>query len=99
MPEHNAYPVDPMAAFYAAVTAVENGSVGEVELEFRHELTDESATITSIWVRKEIHEAPEEPVGCWGDDKGKECGKTVTTKSGLCGACYIRLTGDRMSNV
>ncbi len=52
-----------------------------------------------LWDGEEIHEAPEEPVGCWGDDKGKECGKTVTTESGLCGACYIRLTGDRTSNV
>ncbi len=34
MAEH-AYPVDPMAAFFAAVTAVENGVVGEIELEFR----------------------------------------------------------------
>ncbi len=35
MADKGAYPVDPMAAFFAAVTAVENGAVGEIELEFR----------------------------------------------------------------
>ncbi len=52
MPD-NVYPIDPMAAFYAAVTAVENGSVGEVELEFRHELANEEEIITTITVRRE----------------------------------------------
>lgn len=51
MPNEGMYPVDPMMAFYAAVTAVENGSVGEIELEFRTALSD-SEVVTTISVRK-----------------------------------------------
>ncbi len=53
MPSQEAYPVDPMAAFYAAVTAVENGSVGEIELEFRHETSIDEEMITTISVRRD----------------------------------------------
>ncbi len=42
-----------MAAFYAAVTAVENGSVGEIELEFRHETSIDEEMITTISVRRD----------------------------------------------
>lgn len=49
---NQAYPVDPMAAFYAAVTAVENGSVGEVELEFRTD-TEDVEMIVTMAIRKE----------------------------------------------
>ncbi len=31
------FPAEPMAAFFAAVTAVETGQVGEVELTFTYE--------------------------------------------------------------
>ncbi len=51
MPSQESYPIDPMAAFYAAVTAIENGSVGEIELEFRHATTSEEEMITTISVR------------------------------------------------
>lgn len=52
MANETVFPVDPMAAFFAAVTAVENGSVGEIELEF--EFGSPSNTVTmSIAVRKE----------------------------------------------
>ena len=53
MPNDSDYSVDPMAAFYAAVTAVENGQIGEVELEFRKE-TEDFETIVTMSVRKEI---------------------------------------------
>jgi len=53
MTDQSTYPVDPMAAFYAAVTAVENGSVGEVELEFRHEFGNDDSIITSMAIRRE----------------------------------------------
>lgn len=52
MANQTQYPVDPMTAFYAAVTAVENGTVGEVELEFRHE-TGEYETVMTLSVRRE----------------------------------------------
>ncbi len=42
-----------------------------------------------LWDGEEIHEAP---IGCWGDCKGEECGKVVTTTFGLCNDCHIRLT-------
>ncbi len=51
MPD-SGYPVDPMTAFYAAVTAVENGSVGEIDLDFRFSTQDEETTL-SISVRRE----------------------------------------------
>ncbi len=53
MPSQESYPIDPMAAFYAAVTAVENGSVGEIELEFRHETSIDEEMITTISVRRD----------------------------------------------
>ncbi len=46
MSNQSVYPVDPMAAFFAAVTAVENGQVGEVELEFRREVEDNETVMT-----------------------------------------------------
>ncbi len=52
-----AYPVDPMTAFFAAVTAVENGSVGEIELEFRF-VTPDNEVIMGISVRREIKSYP-----------------------------------------
>lgn len=48
------FPTDPMAAFYAAVTAVENGQVGEVEIEYRSMDREENETLMSIVVRKEV---------------------------------------------
>ncbi len=57
MADKGAYPVDPMAAFFAAVTAVENGSVGEVELEFRFSTPDNEVVMT-ISVRREIRTWP-----------------------------------------
>lgn len=55
MTDTNGYLIDPMTAFFAAVTAVENGSVGEIELMFTNE-SDEThvAMSVSITVRKEI---------------------------------------------
>lgn len=47
------YPVDPMAVFFAAVTSVENGKVGEVELEFRHVTQNGGELIMSMIVRRE----------------------------------------------
>ncbi len=52
MPD-SGYPVDPMTAFYAAVTAVENGSVAEIDLDFRFSIEDSEVTM-SISVRREI---------------------------------------------
>ncbi len=46
MTDNASYPVDPMTAFYAAVTAVENGKVGEVEIEYRYTMENGSASIT-----------------------------------------------------
>jgi len=37
------FPAEPMAAFFAAVTAVETGQVGEVELMFTYE-TESTST-------------------------------------------------------
>lgn len=57
MTDASEYPVDPMAAFYAAVTAVENGSVGEVELEFRKETHTENETLETVItmsIRREV---------------------------------------------
>jgi hypothetical protein len=53
MADNDQYPVDPMAAFYAAVTAVENGKVGEVELEFRNEHEDHQYVVT-MNIRREV---------------------------------------------
>ena len=47
-------PPDPMTAFYAAVTAVENGQVGEVEVEARYVDPDESEMILTMTVRREV---------------------------------------------
>ncbi len=52
MDEQTVYPADPMAAFYAAVTAVEGGQVSEVELEFRKE-TENYEVIMTLAVRRE----------------------------------------------
>ncbi len=57
MADKGAYPVDPMAAFFAAVTAVENGAVGEIELEFRFSTPDNEVTMT-MSVRREIKHYP-----------------------------------------
>ena len=51
------FPAEPMAAFYAAVAAVENGQVGEVELMFTVETDSTSmgpgqAVSMSIEIRK-----------------------------------------------
>lgn len=46
---HN-FPVDPLALFYAAITAVENGKLNEIELEFRNETDD---IIVTMSIRKE----------------------------------------------
>lgn len=55
--------VDPMAAFYAAVTAVENGKVAEVELEYRN-VAGEVETILTMSVRREVrHFALPPPAG------------------------------------
>lgn len=43
-----------MAAFYAAVTAVENGQVAEVELEYRTSDSDDNETILTMSIRREI---------------------------------------------
>lgn len=56
------FPAEPMAAFYAAVAAVENGQVGEVELMFTFETETTSmqqghAVSMSIEIRK--HPKPE----------------------------------------
>lgn len=45
--------VDPMAAFYAAVTAVENGQVAEVEVEHRQTAGDVESILTMV-VRREV---------------------------------------------
>ena len=47
--------VDPLAAFYAAVTAVEAGKVGEIELEYRSENGDES-TVMTMTVRRDVRQ-------------------------------------------
>ena len=52
MANETEYAVDPMAAFYAAVTAVEEGKVKEIDLEFHRE-TSESETIVIMTIRKE----------------------------------------------
>ncbi len=52
MAEH-IFPVDPMTAFYAAVTAVENGSIAEIELEFRC-VSSNDEELTMMTVRREI---------------------------------------------
>ncbi len=57
MSNQTAFPVDPMAAFFAAVTAVENGSVGEIELEFRF-MTGEHEVVMMMSVRKEVRSYP-----------------------------------------
>ena len=48
------YPVDPMAAFYAAVTAVENGQVAEVELEYRSTTPDDHEVVLTMSVRRDV---------------------------------------------
>lgn len=48
----SAYPVDPMTAFFAAVTAIENGSVGEIDLDFNLSTHDTEVTM-SISIRRE----------------------------------------------
>lgn len=56
MSNSSEYSIDPMAAFFAAVTGVENGSVGEIELEFRKENTTENEsfeTIITMSIRRE----------------------------------------------
>lgn len=53
MSDNKDYPVDPMAAFYAAVTAVENGAVGEVELEFRN-IREEQEFVVTMNIRREV---------------------------------------------
>ncbi len=55
------YLVDPMAAFYAAVTAVENGEIGEVEIEFRAISESEEELVMSISVRREIRHFVTQP--------------------------------------
>jgi hypothetical protein len=47
------FPVDPMTAFYAAVTAVENGSVGEIELEYRCMSSNDEEMTMMMTVRRE----------------------------------------------
>lgn len=56
MTDSDKFIVDPMTALYAAVTAVENGSVAEIELMFTNE-SDETHVAMSlcITVRKEAH--------------------------------------------
>ncbi len=46
------YPVDPMTAFYAAVTAVENGSIGEIDLDFHFSTHEEEVTMSMSIRRK-----------------------------------------------
>ncbi len=53
MPYQAVYPVDPMMAFYAAIRAVEDGKIGEVELEYRHESSEDVSAMLTIAVRKE----------------------------------------------
>lgn len=53
MANETEYAVDPMAAFYAAVTAVEEGKVKEIELEFHRETSD-SETMVTMAIRKEL---------------------------------------------
>ncbi len=48
MSNSSEYPIDPMTAFFAAVTAVENGSAGEIELEFRKETHNEYETFETV---------------------------------------------------
>ncbi len=55
--QDNTYPVEPMAAFYAAVTALENGSVGEVELNFNTMTSDTDITMTMV-IRREVRSFP-----------------------------------------
>lgn len=52
MTSESDYPVEPMTAFFAAVKAVENGSIGEIELEFLKE-TPDFETVVSISVRRQ----------------------------------------------
>lgn len=42
-----------LALFYAAVLAVENGQVGEIEIVHQSD-TDGTITVTSIFVRREV---------------------------------------------
>ncbi len=53
MADNDSYPVGVMTAFFAAVTAVENGKVGEVELEFRTSAEDKESVLT-MNIRREI---------------------------------------------
>ncbi len=45
--------VDPMTAFYAAVTAVENGGIGEVDIEYQFPTTTGDSMTLMISVRRE----------------------------------------------
>ncbi len=57
MSDQHVYPVDPMVSFYAAITAIENGSVGEIELEFRFALPESEVTMTMV-IRREVRQYP-----------------------------------------
>ncbi len=61
MVNQNPFPVDPMAAFYAAVTAVENGEVGEIELEYRFTTPTDYEVIMTVFVRREVRHLVSNP--------------------------------------
>ncbi len=42
-----------MLAFYTAIRAVEDGNVAEVELEYRHESSEDVSAMLTISVRRE----------------------------------------------
>ena len=71
------FPAEPMAAFYAAVAAVENGQVGEIELTFSYESDEDSvqsgrgyAVTMAIEIRK--HPKPELLSAIMGVEKTDE---------------------------
>jgi hypothetical protein len=57
MTDLNGYLIDPMASLFAAVTAVENGQVGEIELMFTNESDATNVAMSvSIIVRREVQQ-------------------------------------------
>ncbi len=44
-----------------------------------------------------MHDPPRAE-GCWGDRAGVDCGAPATI-NGLCGDCYVRITGERPTTV
>ncbi len=66
MTDHEAYPVNPMTAFYAAVAAVENGAIGEIELEYRFMAENDDETVLTMVIRRDVRHF----VGSY-DDQGE----------------------------